>query len=283
MIIKKIINNNIVSAVDARGNELILSGKGIGFGKKIGEAVNGADIRKIYKMTGTAVQLKLMELLEEIPYEHLKVTEELIDIIKEALPYDLNENLILTLSDHISFAIKRKKMGMEFSNPLLNAIKEYYPQEYLLGNKCVDYIENQLGLRLNDDEAGTIATHIVNAELNTDMSDVYNITSAIDDCVHIAEYYYKITFDRTTLAFARLSVYLRFFIQQIFAGSSDEKDELDEEFVRLVKNIYAKHYGCANNIASYIKHKHKKTVNEEELIYLSLELKRLVASSKKHK
>ena len=33
MIIKKIINNNIVSTNDINGRELIVSGKGIGFGK----------------------------------------------------------------------------------------------------------------------------------------------------------------------------------------------------------------------------------------------------------
>lgn len=280
MLIKKIINNNIASVTDERGRELIVSGKGIGFGKKPGDAVKREDIRKIYKMTGTERQRRLMDLLEEIPYEHLKVTEELIDIIKDELPRELNENLILTLSDHISFAIKRMEKGLEFSNPLLRSIKEYYPEEYAIGKKCIDHIAGQLGVIFNDDEAGTIAMHIVNSELNTVMGDVFNITGAIDDCVHIAESYYKKELDKTTIAFSRFCEQLRFFVQRAFTDTSNETEETDKEFVDTVKNIYAEHYRCAQSIASYIRHKHKKRAAEEELAYLAIELKRVISVSK---
>lgn len=51
MKIVKIINNNTVCAVDEKGKERIVSGKGIGFGKKRGEAIDPAQIQKIYMIT----------------------------------------------------------------------------------------------------------------------------------------------------------------------------------------------------------------------------------------
>ena len=82
MRIKKVINNNILCAVDEKGNEMIVTGKGLGFKRKIGEHIDPALVEKTYHMEGKAEQRKLRELFEEIPLEHLKLTQDLIDFIK---------------------------------------------------------------------------------------------------------------------------------------------------------------------------------------------------------
>lgn len=280
MTIKKVINNNIVSVVDERGRELIVSGRGVGFGKKAGDEVSRENIRKIYKMTSTDVQRRLIELLDEIPYEHLKLTEELIDIIRSEIPYEISENFILTLADHISFAIKRREMGMEFSNPLLDSIREYYPEEYRLGEKCVKHIAKKTGEDLGADEAGTIAAHIVNAELNTSMNKTYKITAAINDCVRVAEKFYKMEFDKTSVEFLRLSVHLRFFIQRVLDEKYSGDEQIEKELSDVVKSVFKTHYDCAVSIASYIKYKHKRNVNEPDIIYLAIELNRSMTAEK---
>ena len=48
MKIIKVINNNTVCALDKKGKEQIISGKGIGFGKKPVEEIDSAQIQKIY-------------------------------------------------------------------------------------------------------------------------------------------------------------------------------------------------------------------------------------------
>lgn len=39
MLIEKIINNNIVSAVDSKGREVVVMGRGLGFGMKPGRQI----------------------------------------------------------------------------------------------------------------------------------------------------------------------------------------------------------------------------------------------------
>lgn len=48
MKIVKVINNNTVCVLDQKGKEQIMSGKGIGFGKKYGDTVDNTRIEKIY-------------------------------------------------------------------------------------------------------------------------------------------------------------------------------------------------------------------------------------------
>ena len=44
MQIIKVINNNVISSEDDKGKEIIVMGKGIGFGKKAGEEIDGKSI-----------------------------------------------------------------------------------------------------------------------------------------------------------------------------------------------------------------------------------------------
>ena len=97
MKIVKIINNNTVCTVDEKGKEQIVSGKGIGFGKKRGEAVNPAQIQKIYMITDSALRKRMVECLSEIPYEHIQLTSELVDYISSQISEILNESLIISL------------------------------------------------------------------------------------------------------------------------------------------------------------------------------------------
>ena len=48
-------------------------------------------MERSYRMTSPAVQQKLVELLEQIPYEHLLLTDELVAMIRSRVNYPLNE------------------------------------------------------------------------------------------------------------------------------------------------------------------------------------------------
>ena len=66
--VKKPINNNILRVVDPTGCELIVTGRGLGFGVKPGYKIEAETVERSYRMTSPAVQQKLVELLEQIPY-----------------------------------------------------------------------------------------------------------------------------------------------------------------------------------------------------------------------
>ena len=277
MRIKKIINNNILATVDETGNELIVTGRGIGFGRHRGEIIDPARIERVYRMEEKGEQRKLRELVEKIPIEHLQLTQELIAHFKQVLTQPLNESLLITLSDHISFAIQRKQDGIEFTNPLKGAIMSYYPTEHHLGQYCRRMIRERIGIDLHEDEAAFIALHIVNAELNTSMSVMFDITKLIEDTVSVVEYFYQKQFDRESLQFSRFIVHLRYFAQRLFQGrlEADTQDARDVEFRQLIMHTCRKHYECAQRIADYVRNTYQKELSEEELIYLAIRLKRI--------
>ncbi len=277
MRIKKVINNNILCVIDEKGRESIVTGRGLGFGRKVGQFVEPAAVEKTYRMEDRAGQRRLRELVEQIPLDHLQLTEDLLAQIRAEIRQPLNESLLITLADHISFAIQRKAQGIEFKNPLAGSILCYYPAEYQLGQRCLAQIRQRCGVELDPDEAAFIALHIVNAELNTSMSEMYDITRLIDGVVEVVEYFYQDRFDHESLAFNRFVVHLRYFAQRLFQNKlmPDTRDEGDEAFRRMIAKSCARHYKCAQCVAEYVKNTWNKQLSQEELIYLTIHLKRV--------
>ena len=277
MRIKKVINNSILCVVDENGNELIVTGRGIGFQRHRGEMIDSALIERTYRMEEKTGQRKLQELVEKIPIEHLTLTESLIEHIKSQVSQKLSESLLITLADHISFAILRKNQGIEFSNPLKGSIMCYYPAEYQLGRHCLRIIREKLDVELHEDEAAFIALHIVNAELNTNMSEMYEITKLIEGTISVVEYFYQKQFDRESLDFNRFVVHLRYFAQRLFQGKimEDAQGERDELFRQLIMKNCKEHYKCAQCIAEYVRNTYRKNLSDEELTYLTIHLKRI--------
>ena len=277
MRIKKVINNNVLCVVDDKGIEMIVTGRGIGFQRHRGERIDPAAVEQIYRMEEKTEQRKLRELVEKIPVEHLALTEKLLAHIRSQIPQKLNEALLITLADHISFALARKEQGVEFSNPLKGSIMSYYPTEYHLGQHSLRVIEEELGVRLHEDEAAFIALHIVNAELNTNMSEMYDITGLIDGMVAVVEYYYGRKFQRDSLDFSRFVVHLRYFAQRLYQDKmmADTQDEHDVVFRQIIMKNCAEHFKCAQCIGQYVKNACGKELSQEELTYLTIHLKRI--------
>ena len=125
--VKKPINNNILRVVDPTGCELIVTGRGLGFGVKPGYKIEAETAECSYRMTSPAVQQKLVELLERIPYEHLLLTDELVETIRQRLAHYYQ--LTLPLSDYY----EHKKLLVRINNEgevgsslpaVLSALKE---------------------------------------------------------------------------------------------------------------------------------------------------------------
>ena len=276
----KVINNNNLCVLDDSGREQIVSGKGIGFGKKYGDSVEPAQIQKTYLITDSELQKKMISMLKEIPTEYMVFTNDIVEHFKEVYPSKLNESLLVTLSDHIAFAIERKKNGIEFTNPLLDSIREAYPQELSLGEYCVAQMRERLGIEMSHGEAGFIAMHIINARLDTKISDVYDITKMINGCIEIAEYYYQEKLNRNSVSYERFLTHLKYMAQRLFQNKSLPQTLSDDTvFVAMIRKTCNKHYKCAQCLQEYILKTYKKNLNEDELITLAIHLKKISAQA----
>ncbi|MGZ7443335.1 BglG family transcription antiterminator LicT [Paenibacillus sp. TH7-28] len=272
---KKVINNNIVSAVNERGDELILMGKGIGFQKKEGDAVNQGRIEKRFYLEDAGLYEKYKKLLEEVSAEEMDLAHDIISYARKTLKKNLNESIYISLPDHISLAVERVRKGIEVSNALLWEIKRIHRDEYAVAKTALDMIEERLHVRLPDDEAGFIAFHFVNAELNEEMHNVVNLTKFLQEVLKIVEYHFTITLDENSLNYYRFVTHLKFFAQRIFNHST--MGDRDGELYSVVKSSYPQAFQCVEKISSFIEKKYDHTMSQDEKLYLTIHIQRIVS------
>ena len=274
MKIKKVVNNNIVISDDSSDKEVVVMGRGIGFQKKIGEVIDESMIEKVYIDSDELCVSKLTQLLSEIPLEHIQVANEIISFAKVSLGQKLSDKIYLTLSDHINYAIERVNEGIPIKNELLWEIKRFYNHHYLIGREALSMIQNKLGVTLPEDEAGFIALHIVNAELDMDkVSQIAEMTEVIQNILNIIKYHFNIELDEYSLNYERLITHLKFFAQRLFTDVS--LDEEDDSFIFMLKEKYKEEYECTLKVRDYILKEYGRDLQENELIYLTIHIRRV--------
>ncbi|MBT2733906.1 BglG family transcription antiterminator LicT [Bacillus sp. ISL-7] len=274
MKIAKVINNNVISVLNEQKKELVIMGRGIAFQKRPGDVVDESKIEKIFKLDNKDVSEKFKTLLYDIPLEYMDVSERIISYAKEKLGKKLNDSIYVSLTDHITFAIERNKKGLLISNALLWEIKRIYSDEFAIGLKAIQKIEEMLGISLPEDEAGFIAMHIVNAELNEEMPNVVSITKLIQDILNIVKYYFKIEIDEESLNYFRFLTHLKFFAQRLFSEKNLESP--DDYLYDMVKIKYPDAFACTGKIKEFIEKAHNKKITKEEIAYLTIHIERVV-------
>lgn len=273
IIIEKVINNNIISAYEESGAEVIVMGRGIGFKKKQGEMVPADQISKIFRIKSRTLAEQFKELLANMPLERVRISDEIISHAKDHLKLKLNQSIYVTLTDHINFAIERVSQGIEPQNALLWEIKRFYPQEFQLGIYALELIHDRLGILLPEDEAGFIALHFVNAEYGTDIRDAVKFPDQMQAIVDIVERDLGILLDESSLHYERFMTHIKFLIQRIYRKELLSSE--DRELSLLMQRKYPREYQCSVKVAEYIMQATGSRLSEEEIMYLSVHIRRV--------
>lgn len=187
MKIYKSINNNIVTALDSDGMEVIVVGKGIGYHAKEGTELNPASIQKVYRMENQKDTDRLKALFSSLPPVYIEVTDEIFCYAKRVLNKRLNERAYISLADHIHFAAQRHRDGLDFSNPLLNEIRRFYSVEYQIGLYALEIIRKRLNITFPCDEAASIAIHILDAEYDISVKGTFDAAKLMNGILDIVE------------------------------------------------------------------------------------------------
>lgn len=273
IIIEKVINNNIISAYEKSGAEVIVMGRGIGFKKKQGEVVPADQISKIFRIKSRTLAEQFKELLANMPLERVRISDEIISHAKDHLKLKLNQSIYVTLTDHINFAIERVSQGIEPQNALLWEIKRFYPQEFQLGIYALELIQDRLDILLPEDEAGFIALHFVNAEYGTDIRDAVKFPDQMQAIVDIVERNLGILLDESSLHYERFMTHIKFLIQRIYRKELFFSE--DRELSLLMQRKYPREYQCSVKVAEYIMQATGSRLSEEEIMYLSVHIRRV--------
>lgn len=271
--VKKVLNSSVV-LVEKDETEMIALGKGIGFGKKMGDALDEALVDKFF-FEKNMKSAYLTELIDEIPYEYFQLTKNIVEEAEKILGKSLNTNLYLTLTDHIHFAVERAKKNQVLSNKLYWEIKNYYPKEFEIGLGAVSTLNNYFNILLPKEEASNIAFHLINAQSSSqENKDGFKYAKMISSIVNVVKYSINTNVDVSSIHYTRFITHVRFFVERLYSDKLIE--DSDEELYFQMQMLYPHAIEIAEKTREYIDKVYGYKVPKEEIAYLGVHINRLI-------
>ncbi len=274
MRIKRIFNNNALLAEDEKQNEIILMGKGLAFQCRNGDQVDESKVQKRFVFDTSELNRKFAQLFDEMPVSYLELSAAIVEMAVKELG-ELDSNIYIALSDHIAYAINRYKEGQKLKNVLLWEIKKFYPKEFAVAMKALTMIEYETEIAMEEDEAGYIAMHFVNAQHEGEqMAQTIAVTKMVEDILHIEEYHFHLKLDVALINYMRFVTHIRYFARRLFSNEIITGDSDDELFEQIRKR-YPEAFKCSCKVKRYIEEFYTISITRDEMVYFMLHIHRV--------
>lgn len=274
MKIKKVLNHNAVAFVDDEKKEAVATGLGIGFHRKPGDEIDESRIEKVYYIR-SELQSKLLKLLENTDSRIVECAEWIVNYAGSQ-GLEVKDQVILALSDHISFSLERAKQHIYLPNLMFPEIKILYPQEFEIGLKGLEKIEEVCHVKLPESEAGYIALHLVN--FTVDKNESYQIFKFVKGALDIVRETYGIACDENDMDTVRMMTHLKFLAQRII-GNVQWEMEKDDGLYEPLLGRNEKNAVCLKLLGEYIEQIFHYKITRQEETYLLIHLNRLISGS----
>ncbi|MTI69829.1 MAG: PRD domain-containing protein [Firmicutes bacterium] len=268
--IVKVLSNNVVLVKNQYKN-YILIGKGIGFGKKKGQVLkNPKNVEETFVSLEGINSEEYTNLLSKVDPKIIEITQDIVKMISKEIDKELNPHFHLGLIDHINFAIKRLKEGIEIVNPFLSETKLLYPKEYNLAEKSVNIIKDNLIIDIPEAEIGFITFHIFGATHDKTKNDAFKNSKIIKEIIKFVERKFEIRLDKNSFNYVRFITHLRGVLNRIKTGET-----VTNVFLSKLKNDLTYEFKVAYDISKIIEKNLNLKVPEDEIGYITLHLYKL--------
>ncbi|WOO89353.1 PRD domain-containing protein [Mollicutes bacterium LVI A0078] len=281
MKIHKVLNNNFVIIKSEDGREQIVGGKGIAFGKRSGDQLDSNAINKTFVIPDSKGLDGIKKYLEVIDVEYFQIAINIVEYAKFKTGKTINESICLAIADHLNSSVTRMKNGTPIPNYMLWELKKFYTAEFEVGMYGLKLIEEELEIKLSEDEAGFIATHIIDSELEqSNIEQVYKTTKLIKGISNIVKYYFNVNFDTESIYYYRFITHLKFFANRLFNDYMLTNDD-DTALYDMIQKSYVNSFGCVEKIEQHLLNDYSYSLSKEEKIYLTIHIENVIYKSKK--
>ncbi len=273
--VTRVLSNNAVVAVDGAGHEVVALGRGLGHGRRPGDALDNTRIEQVFVAGGDVAAQRLTEFLADTPLTCVRAAAAIADIARERLNLRVTQAVILPLADHLNFAVQRHTDGMVIQSPLRFEVSQLYPAELAVGRAGLERANTILGVELDPDEAVAITLHLINAQFTTPgLGTAMQMTTTIAQILTIVEKTFGVRIDQQSMNTARFVTHLRYLVTRITTGKqiADPQPTL----VDAIANAHPDAMACAAKLQYLMQMAFSTPLTPDETAYLALHVARLI-------
>ncbi|MHC2799731.1 transcription antiterminator BglG [Corynebacterium sp. HMSC056E09] len=270
----RVFNNNVVLA--RRGAEdVIVTGRGIGFQAHPGTEVDPAKVVKVFVPDSGRDPDHLAAMIAGIPGEYVQLVIDAMHSVdmSEALRSKLT--LVVAIADHIHGAVNR---GNAVSYPLEAEVRHLYAEDFALAQQLLTAINGGLHKPLAPDEAVAITLHLVNAGFAVgDLSGTYRMTGLIQQILAVIGSHIDTELISEDISVARFITHLRYLFVRM--AEHQQLDSDDRQVATAISARYPDAVETAQMVANLIELRLDSALTPDEVSYLTLHIARLEEAS----
>lgn len=270
-------NNNVSLVRTSKGEELIVIGKGIAFGKKKGELISEDQVEKVFRMKTEESRENFMALLKDVPLDFITVTYEIIDNLSKKYQYPVQEYLYVTLTDHIYCSYQAISQG-RYKDSNLPDISVKYPVAFQIAKEAFEIYRQKLTENFPEDEIIRIAYHFINAEGENEVEVVEFIDKRKEILKSVENVLRSYEIQRTpenNNFYDRFMIHLNYFLDYLDRSRDDNQSLLDME--KHIKQTYPRAFEVGSKIYDVITQHTGLDLYKSERVYLVLHIQRLLS------
>ena len=269
-------NHNVSLVRNDKGEEVIVIGKGIAFGKKKGDLIAEEQVEKIFRMKTEESRENFMALLKDVPLDFITVTYEVIDSLSRKYSYPVQDYIYVTLTDHIYCSYQAVQQG-RYKDSALPDAREKYPVPYKIAQEAVAIYRERLLDTFPDDEINRIAYHFINAEGDSNSEGQNHLDKRKEILGEVEAELMKNGIRRTTdnsNFYDRFMIHLNYFLDYLDRSRDDNVSLLEME--SQIKLTYPEAYQIGSTIYEIVAQQTGVDVYNSERVYLVLHIQRLL-------
>ncbi|WP_246227285.1 PRD domain-containing protein [Propioniciclava coleopterorum] len=271
--VKKVYNNNVVLGTEGDGTEVVLLGKGLGFGRKPGESLDAVGGQR-FVSDATYRATQLAEMLAGATWEQARVAQRIVDLAHERLGTTVSQAILLPVLDHLTFAVRRADEGVEIEFPLKWEVAQLYPDESALGRRALAIANHALGVRLQSDEWVAFALHFINQRwARGDLSSTLALTDVISTAFNELEQRWGKPIDRASMGAARFVTHLRYLMVRV--AEDRQLTDAPMDIMGAIRTAQPNAADAAVRLGDVVGLRLGRTLTSDEVAYLALHAGRL--------
>ena len=268
------LSNNAVLAQTGDGAKCVLVGKGIGWNKRLGDAVDMAAVTHRFVPDGTHTLPQLAAFISDIPLDIVLVAQKVVAALTARTAITGSQGLLLTVADHIHTARLRLETD-EGDHPLGWEVAQLYPDEFAAGREAVAIVERELGWSLPNGEAVAFALHLINAAAGGgNMAKTADMTRRIRQILDVVQAVLGRSLADDSMNVARFVTHLRYLFLREQQGR--KLRETPAELHAALQSARPREYTSAGRIGTLLADQYGWAISTDEILYLALHVSRLV-------
>lgn len=269
--ITKILNHNSFMGIESKNDqECLIMGKGVAFGKKVGQTVSVTGDARVYSLKELTDRGEAKEIIKSVSPLCLELANEVLDQAEEEFG-KVDRSILFTMADHLDFAVRRIQNGEQISNPLTDDIRIMFYKEYKVAGCIRDLLKEKLGIRIDEHEIGYIALHVHAAIVDENVSQAMEIARTVRECICMVEEETGKSIDVMSLSYNRLMNHVRYMVARAIHGEKLKMSLNDYMFVK-----FPGPYMTAEKICRKMEKSLKLPIPDIEIGYLAMHLERMM-------